>query len=330
MSSKLTTIMLLTGAVIITPVAVMAETAVEAVESFYQAATTEGMCKKAILIRPGYSLDQCRQFKKVKIKSLALVKETETEAIVRLKMKYETNKNLRFNGYLHLYKKAEQWHIIGSDYRSRKSMSQSQYIKTFLGTAKQAEEKEDINAVETDTLSGSHRKVLIRLEKKYPKYAKKFPIVLIDVSEQEMYLYEKKLLKRIYPISTAVKGEGSESEQTPLGVHVVRSKFGKDAPFGTIFVNRKSTGRIAEIIRDTKDMPESFVTSRGLWLGGLETGKNKGEKVDTYNRHIYIQGTDEEGLIGRKASHGSIRMYNKDIIKAFDKLSVGSLVYIGR
>lgn len=310
----------------VTPV--WAETALEAVEQFYQAATSEGMCNKAMQIRPGYTLEQCQRFKTVKIRSLRLVKETETEAIVSLKMKYTTNRTQRFNGYLHLYKELDQWKIIGSNYRSRKSMTKAQYIKTFLGTANSPPDEE--TPPEADTLSGNHREVLYKLEKKYPINAKKHPVVLIDTSEQEMYIYVKKQLKRVYPISTAAKGEGSESQQTPLGAHLIRKKFGKDVPRGTIFVGRQNTGKIAKIIRQNKDIPEDSVTSRILWLDGLEAGKNRGGKVDTRNRLIYIHGTDEEGLIGRKASRGCIRMYNKDIIKIFDTLPVGSLVYIGR
>lgn len=332
MCSKLTAAMLLTGLMVV-PAMVWAETPLEAVETFYRAATTEGLCDEAIQIRPDYTHEQCEQFKTVNIRTLKLVKESETEAIVYLKMKYTTSASHRFSGYLHLYKDEDQWQIIGSDYRSRKAMSKSHYIKLFMGTAKKNKTADDAKKmVASDTLSGSHRSVLKRLEKAYPRYAKKHPIILIDVSEQELYLYVKRQLKRIYPISTAIKGEGNklDSEQTPLGVHVIKKKIGKNAPLGTIFVDGESTHKVAEINRQRMDSPEEFVTSRVIILDGLEPGKNRGKAVDTRSRSIYIQGTNEEGLIGRKASHGSIRMHNKDIIKVFDTLAVGSLVYIGR
>ncbi|GAJ12266.1 unnamed protein product, partial [marine sediment metagenome] len=54
----------------------------------------------------------------------------------------------------------------------------------------------------------------------------------------------------------------------------------------------------------------------------------EGEGVDSYNRHIYIHGSPEEGLIGTPVSNGCIRMKNKDIIELFDSISEGTLVGI--
>ena len=331
MQSKLITSLLL-NVIAIAPMVAIAgdETAVEAVEAFYHAATVEGMCDKARQIRPDYTNENCENLKSVKIRTLKIVKENEdeTEAIIYLNMQYKTSGQHSFKGHLHLFRKDEQWIIIGSDYRSRKAMSRAQYIRTFMG--KIPKEKE-LEVVPEDTLSGNHQEVLKKIEQQYPQYAKKNPIVLIDTSEQEMYLYIKKQLKKIYPISTSVNGEGSEkgSEKTPLGAHIIREKFGKDATLGTIFVGRQDTGEVADIIREAKHIPDDYVTSRILWLDGLEKGKNKGGDVDSYKRFIYIHGTAEEGLIGRKASHGCIRMYNRDVIKLFDKLPIGSVVYIG-
>ena len=39
-------------------------------------------------------------------------------------------------------------------------------------------------------------------------------------------------------------------------------------------------------------------------------------------------GTHEEGLIGQKASHGCIRMFNNDVIELFDMVSEGTKVQI--
>ena len=52
-------------------------------------------------------------------------------------------------------------------------------------------------------------------------------------------------------------------------------------------------------------------------LQGLEQGKNKAPGVDSRTRYIYIHGTAEEGLIGRPASDGCIRMYNSEVIELF-------------
>ena len=57
-------------------------------------------------------------------------------------------------------------------------------------------------------------------------------------------------------------------------------------------------------------------------------GKNKGEGIDSYSRYIYIHGTSEEGKLGTPASHGCIRMKNKDVIDLYNKVEVGTLVLI--
>lgn len=64
-------------------------------------------------------------------------------------------------------------------------------------------------------------------------------------------------------------------------------------------------------------------------VGRTRAGENKGGNVDSKNRFIYIHGTPEEGLIGRPASHGCIRMYNAEVIELYNLLPTGTLVYIG-
>ena len=75
--------------------------------------------------------------------------------------------------------------------------------------------------------------------------------------------------------------------------------------------------QVAEIVHERQNNENDYVTSRILWLDGLEEGHNKGGNVDSFKRYIYIHGTHEEGLIGEKASHGCIRMFNNDVIELF-------------
>ena len=65
-----------------------------------------------------------------------------------------------------------------------------------------------------------------------------------------------------------------------------------------------------------------------MWLTGLTEGFNKGGKVDSFKRYIYIHGTHEEGLIGEKASHGCIRMSDNDVITLFNSIKHKTLVLI--
>ena len=155
-------------------------------------------------------------------------------------------------------------------------------------------------------------------------------LIIVDISEQRLYLFEKDILKQSFPVSTSRFGEGSieNSYKTPLGSHEIKEKIGTDVPINTILIARKNTSRKAKIINEKIDSDDDFVTSRILWLEGLEVGKNKGSGVDSYDRYIYIHGTHEEGLIGQKASHGCIRMFNQDVIYLYDKVEEGTKVLI--
>ncbi len=154
--------------------------------------------------------------------------------------------------------------------------------------------------------------------------------LLISVQQQLLYLYIKEKLAACYPISTALNGTGNDenSGKTPLGVHRISDKFGENAPKLAVFKARKFTGEVAIIENNPKSTNQDQITSRILWLDGLEPHINKGGQVDTHTRYIYIHGTAEEGLIGRPVSHGCIRMRNDDIIELFEQAPLNTLVSI--
>ncbi len=154
------------------------------------------------------------------------------------------------------------------------------------------------------------------------------PEVLVDVSEQKLYLYRGGKVLKAYPVSTSKYGIGNleGSEKTPLGWHQVAKKIGDGAPLNTIFKNRVNTGRVFTGYANAHR--EDFITSRILWLEGLEPGINKGKRIDSFKRYIYIHGTADEDLIGQPASHGCVRMRNTDVVEIFDLLQVRSRVLI--
>jgi lipoprotein-anchoring transpeptidase ErfK/SrfK len=191
----------------------------------------------------------------------------------------------------------------------------------------------------------SSRKIQPPVEKESPQWTKplgklreKFGLeadqhaTIVDVSEQRLYLVSDTQVVKTYPVSTSKYGVGSRagSNKTPLGTHRIASKKGKGAPIGTIFKARANTGKIAKIYEDTTKLDQDLVTTRLMWLEGLEPGVNKGKGIDSYRRYIYIHGTPEEGLIGQPRSHGCVRMKNQDIIDFFNWVSVGTLVEIQR
>jgi hypothetical protein len=191
------------------------------------------------------------------------------------------------------------------------------------------QDEEGIDRDFTRPMSTWYRSVLDDLVVRWPDKTGD-PLLVVRVAQQRLYLFQAGVPMKDYPVSTSRHGIGNrdDSLQTPLGVHQVRRKIGTDAPFGTIFRGRRDTGRIAEILTSPDTSPEDNITSRILWLDGMEEGVNWGEGIDSFQRFIYIHGTDEEGLIGRPASDGCVRMHNRDVIELFDRLPLGTLVVI--
>ena len=155
-------------------------------------------------------------------------------------------------------------------------------------------------------------------------------LLYVDIKGQNMYLLSNGNILKSFKISSSYYGTGSEvnSLKTPLGKHEIYKKIGQDLPINAILKGRVWNGAIANVITDDVDTDFDHVTSRILWLDGLEKGINKGPGVDSRSRYIYIHGTAEEGLIGRPASDGCIRMYNNDVIDLFDLVNEKVQVWI--
>jgi hypothetical protein len=117
-------------------------------------------------------------------------------------------------------------------------------------------------------------------------------------------------------------GQVKGSNCTPLGLHRVTEKIGDGWPVGTVFKSRRAIGLT------WKGLPWATVTSRILWLEGLEPGFNRGGKVDSHARYIYIHGTGNEPSLGRPASCGCIHLAAEDLVPLFDRVPTGTLVWI--
>ncbi len=156
-------------------------------------------------------------------------------------------------------------------------------------------------------------------------------IIIVSTTEQLLFFIKNNYVVSSYPVSTAKAGLGnfSGSFKTPLGVHKIKEKIGEGAKPGTIFKGRKNTQTVTKILRNPEEKSDSDnITSRILWLTGMEKGVNLGGNVDTHDRYIYIHGTDEEGRLGLPVSHGCIRIGNTEIIELFDHIDVGTIVTI--
>ncbi len=171
------------------------------------------------------------------------------------------------------------------------------------------------------------------IEQQLSAYADSFlvsPYLVIKLSTQQLLLAEQGRVLACYPVSTAVNGAGCEQDsgKTPLGVHCIAEKIGGEADSGTLFRARKNTREIVPVLPPGVYSDRDAITSRILWLKGLEAGKNQGGNVDSYRRYIYIHGTDEEWRLGKPASHGCIRLSNHSVIELYDKVSVNTLLVI--
>ena len=177
------------------------------------------------------------------------------------------------------------------------------------------------------------QKQLIETAREYTetKCNKSFNEVLfVNITEQKMYYIKEGGIVKTYVISSSSYGVGNKagSNKTPIGLHKVKQKFGEKTPINGKMIGRVFYGDIATIYTDNTKSKTDDVCSRILWLVGLEEGLNKGEGIDSYNRYIYIHGTSEEGRLGKPASHGCIRMKNKEVIELYEKIKIGTLVLI--
>ena len=177
------------------------------------------------------------------------------------------------------------------------------------------------------------QKQLIETAREYTetKCNKSFNEVLfVNITEQKMYYIKEGGIVKTYVISSSSYGVGNKagSNKTPIGLHKVKQKFGEETPINGKMIGRVFYGDIATIYTDNTKSKTDDVCSRILWLVGLEEGLNKGEGIDSYNRYIYIHGTSEEGRLGKPASHGCIRMKNKEVIELYEKIKIGTLVLI--
>ncbi|MCU7816579.1 MAG: L,D-transpeptidase [Candidatus Thiodiazotropha sp. (ex Lucinoma kastoroae)] len=152
----------------------------------------------------------------------------------------------------------------------------------------------------------------------------------IELLKQRLLCIEAGQITNSYPVSTAVNGAGEQGNSgcTPRGKHRIRLKIGEGCAENTVFVSRRPTGERFSKQLNEREPNRDWILTRILWLSGLEQGKNRGGRVDTLRRFIYIHGTPDEELIGVAASHGCIRMRNRDLLELFEQVENGTLVEI--
>lgn len=155
-------------------------------------------------------------------------------------------------------------------------------------------------------------------------------LITVSITEQRLRLQQGDALLLEVAVSTAKNGPGelSGSECTPRGRHRIRAKIGGGCAANTVFVGRRPTGEIFSEALRAAHPKRDWILTRILWLCGEEPGHNRGGKVDTMRRYVYIHGCPDSDPMGGPTSHGCVKMRNHDIIKLFDLITVGTAVLI--
>lgn len=160
-------------------------------------------------------------------------------------------------------------------------------------------------------------------------------LFIVNIATQTVVLFENQspspqskadyIPLKTHPCSTSRFGIGQQegSNCTPLGLHRIAEKIGAEERAGTVFKARKVVGHTSQ-----PEFADAKITTRIMWLEGLEPGFNRGGNVDSHARYIYIHGTSDQKSIGKPDSCGCIHLADADLIPLFEKLPSGTLVWI--
>ena len=132
--------------------------------------------------------------------------------------------------------------------------------------------------------------------------------IVINLSEMRLYYFpeKKKLSVMTFPI-----GVGSEGKETPLGTFRIVEKMVNPSWYVP-----------ESIIKEKPELPKVVPPGPDNPLGS--------HAMRLSERTILIHGTNRPYAVGRKASHGCIRMYPEDIPKLFQMVPKNSRVTIVR
>jgi len=132
-------------------------------------------------------------------------------------------------------------------------------------------------------------------------------VVLVNLSEMRLYLLPA---SPEAPVTFPV-GVGSAGWSTPLGTFTVTQKQTDPTWYPTPSIRRENP-ELPEVVPPGPDNP---LGTHALRLS---------------NGSILIHGTDRPFAVGRKASHGCIRLYPEDIPRLYERVPVGTRVAIVR
>lgn len=123
--------------------------------------------------------------------------------------------------------------------------------------------------------------------------------LVIRLRDRKVYVYERDQVKATFPIAI-----GRSGWETPTGEHQILQMI-KDPSWQNPF-----NGTVIPA------GPDNPLGTR--WIGFWTDGQN----------YIGFHGTPNENSVGTAASHGCIRMYNRDVVQLFEMVEVGTVVRV--
>lgn len=117
-------------------------------------------------------------------------------------------------------------------------------------------------------------------------------------------------------VNTAKNGVGcvQDSGCTPLGRHYIRAHIGEGLPAYAVLKARRFTGEIWTPALAAAQPNRDWILGRILWLSGCESGMNRGGRVDTFRRYVYIHGGAPWSDDDPPLSHGCIRVEPRNML----------------
>ena len=158
----------------------------------------------------------------------------------------------------------------------------------------------------------------------------KGPWLEIDIAAQRLSVWQGHELAWQCAVSTGANGTGETegSGATPLGWHCIRAAIGAGNPPGTVYRGRRPTGEVYSEALAAAHPGRDWILTRILWLSGLEPGRNRGGRVDSQRRYIYLHGTPPSEPMGEARSHGCIRLRDADLLALFEVAVPGTPVWL--
>ena len=153
--------------------------------------------------------------------------------------------------------------------------------------------------------------------------------IIISIENQKLYVLNQGTLIKQFTISTSKNPPSclEDSYGTPLGLHSVEEKIGEGEPIGTVFKGRVSKGYTYKEASE-EEQSINLITTRIIRLKGLDPSKNLGRPKDTYNRYIYIHGTNHEERLGQPFSNGCIELSNQACLDLFSLINIEDHIWI--